>query len=367
MAVSKQPRSFPKCTVRPWWLVALLAACLLLSACDEVLVAEPPSVTPAAGNTNTGSVTVFFTNPNAKNASSFRGGLDDEIVPALDKARLSIDVAIHELNLWSIRDALIGAHKRGVQVRVVAESDNLDYEEFGDLEKAGIPVLGDRSEGLMHNKFIVIDGREVWTGSTNFTTTDMYFHNNNLLHIVSTPLAENYTTEFEEMFTDDHFGEDIGAATPNPQLDIAGIPVENYFSPDDGVSKRLVELLNDAQKSIHFLAFSFTSDPLSKAMIARARAGVEVSGVMEEAQVKSNAGSDYDRFQQAGLDVRLDGNSHNMHDKIIIIDEKIVITGSYNFTSSAEKQNDENVLIFFDSQLAKEYLQEFEAIFSAAK
>ena len=62
-----------------------------------------------------------------------------------------------DLNLWSIRDALISAHRRGVDVRMVTDSDNMDEQEVQEIKAAGIEVLGDRHESLMHDKFVVID------------------------------------------------------------------------------------------------------------------------------------------------------------------------------------------------------------------
>ena len=104
-----------------------------------------------------------------------------------------MDVAIYDLNLWSIRDALIAAHRRGVDVRMVTESDNMDEQEVQELKEAGIEVLGDRHESLMHDKFVVIDRLEVWTGSMNFTTGGAYLDNNNLIRLRSSKLAEDYT------------------------------------------------------------------------------------------------------------------------------------------------------------------------------
>lgn len=310
---------------------------------------------------------IYFTDPQDPAASSYRGGPDEALAAAIDRARLSLDLATLELNLWSVRNALIHAHKRGVQVRVVTESNNLDFDEIQDLIKAGIPVLGDRREGLMHNKFAVIDRQEVWTGSMNFTTSDGYKNDNNLVRLHSAQLAENYTTEFEEMFIDDLFGPDIRAATPHPALTIDDSRVETYFSPDDQTAKRLVELLSSAQKNIYFLAFSFTSDDLADALIRRARAGVEVAGVMDESQIASNQGTEFERLRAAGLDIRTDGNKNKMHNKVFIIDGNIVITGSYNFSASAEKYNDENTIILYNKDIAAQYLAEFQRIFELAE
>jgi len=111
-----------------------------------------------------GWIQVYFTNPQSPLASQKTGGIDAPLAAAIDAARLSVDVAIYSLSLNSIRDALIRAHKRGVRVRMVMESENLDRSDPQKLKDAGIPILGDRREGLMHNKFVVIDNSEVWLG-----------------------------------------------------------------------------------------------------------------------------------------------------------------------------------------------------------
>jgi phosphatidylserine/phosphatidylglycerophosphate/cardiolipin synthase-like enzyme len=170
------------------------------------------------------------------------------------------------------------------------------------------------------------------------------------------------------MFTENLFGPDGIANTPFPKLTIDGTPVEIYFSPDDGAAKRIVELVNAAQENIYFMAFSFTSNDIGAAVIERAQAGLDVSGVMDDGQIASNQGTEYDPFMQAGLDVRKDGNTDGlMHHKVIIIDRKIVITGSYNFTASAEDSNDENVVIIFSPDVAAQYLDEFQRVYSQAQ
>jgi phosphatidylserine/phosphatidylglycerophosphate/cardiolipin synthase-like enzyme len=143
--------------------------------------------------------------------------------------------------------------------------------------------------------------------------------------------------------------------------------LETYFSPDDGTADEIIALIQAAEESIHFAAFSFTSDDLAATLIERAADGVEVSGVFEEEQVRSNQGGEFDRLSAAGLDVRLDGNPDNMHHKFFVIDEQIVITGSYNFSRSAEERNDENTLVIHNVEIAKQYLDEFKRIFSLAE
>ncbi|MEN9562437.1 MAG: hypothetical protein RIR73_681, partial [Chloroflexota bacterium] len=93
---------------------------------------------------------LYFTDPANPLSSQQTGGIDQPLADAIDSAKLSVDIAMYSFSLNSIRDALLRAHNRGVQVRVVAESENMERSDPQRLEEAGIPILGDRREGLMH-------------------------------------------------------------------------------------------------------------------------------------------------------------------------------------------------------------------------
>jgi len=355
-------------------LVCTLAVLSLLSSACLVEETALPASTEASIPTATSQpapaqpwYSVYFSDPNDPAASSHRGGPDEYLVAAVQEARASVDVAVFELVLWNLRDALIDAHARGVVVRIVTESDNIDEPEIKEIRQAGIEVLGDRREGLMHNKFLVIDRQEVWTGSVNYNIGSFYRNDNNLIRIRSSRLAEDYTTEFEEMFLNDEFGPGSPANTPNPTLTIDGSRLEVYFSPDDGVLDRLLDLVSEAQESIYFLAYSFTSDALAEAITARGQQDVTVKGVFEKDQYESNTGTEFDNLLAAGFDIRLDGNPRQMHHKVIIIDEAVVVTGSYNFSANAEKRNDENLLILYNPEIASLYLEEFWRVFELSK
>jgi len=167
------------------------------------------------------------------------------------------------------------------------------------------------------------------------------------------------------MFVDDRFGPLSIADTPNAAVTIDGTRVETWFSPDDGVAARLVELIDDSQSRVDFLVFTFTSDALAEALLRATERGVTVRGVIELDQVEA-AGSDYARLRQAGIDVRQDTNPGTMHHKLLLIDEGVVATGSYNFTRSAEESNDENVIILYSPEAAAELEDEFAGIYQAA-
>jgi phosphatidylserine/phosphatidylglycerophosphate/cardiolipin synthase-like enzyme len=107
------------------------------------------------------------------------------------------------------------------------------------------------------------------------------------------------------------------------------------------------------------MAFSFTDDSLGQAIIARSAAGAEVAGIFEQRGADTEF-SECPPMLNAGLDVRLDGNSYTFHHKVVIIDGKIVALGSFNFSNNAIESNDENLLIIHDAGLAAQYEAEFQ-------
>lgn len=129
----------------------------------------------------------------------------------------------------------------------------------------------------------------------------------------------------------------------------------------------LVEQIHQAENRIEVLAYSFTSDPLADALLQAAERGVAVRAVFDDEQARFNTGGDYERLVKAGLDVSLDGNPAKMHHKVIIIDGELVIFGSYNFSNSAERRNDENLLVWKNPDAALVFLQEFERIYALAQ
>jgi len=360
----------PPVVTRPsiFRLVALPSLALLtLGAAFWLFLAQRPSEErPAATDAAPPSwLTIYLTNPANPQSETLRGGPDARLAEAIDAAGYPVDVAIYHLNLWSIRDALLRAARRGLRVRVVVESDGLFDPEVQDLVQAGIPVLGDRREPLMHDKFTVIDGLEVWTGSMNYSVGSAYYDNNVLLRLRSSALAENFAGEFDEMFEDDRFGPLSIADTPHPEVRIGDSRVETLFAPDDGVAARLIELIAEAESEVDFLAFTFTSESLAEALFEAAARGVTVRGVIERDQAEA-AGSDYARMRQSGIDVRLDANPGTMHHKLLLIDSRIVATGSYNFTRSAEQANDENVVILHDGDAGAALKAEFLRLYQDA-
>lgn len=290
--------------------------------------------------------------------------LDKRLVVRLTNAKTRVDAALYHLDSTPVADALIEAHDRGVKVRVVTEANNVDEAEIERLQEVGIPVADDGdNDGYMHHKFIVIDERYVWTGSYNTTYNGAYRNNNNVILIDSVPLAYNFTQEFRELFLDAQDKKSAGAFIAYPKITLTdGMQVFTYFSPGSDTISPLLREINSAEKSIHFMVFAFTHDTLGNAMRDKFAAGIEVQGVFEKRQT-DNPYSEYKAMKKAGLSVVLDKNRGTMHHKVIVVDEETVITGSYNFSKNAEKNNSENLLIIKGNrEIAAAYLAEFEKI-----
>lgn len=350
------------------WKEFLLSLFLILvlwgaQECFNIDLLNPPT---AIESEPTGEIRVLFTAPIYPDEGLRRGGIDERLATAIDAATRTVDVAAFDLDLETVTEALIRAYRRGVRVRLVTDTDYEDELGPERLRAAGIPVVADERSAFMHNKFVVIDGAQVWTGSWNLTDNGTYRNNNNVLVINSQKLAENYTTEFEEMFIERQFGPTSPENTPHPRLKIGEVLVETHFESEGNVRARIIELVADATSSVYFMAFAFTDDDIAQAMVGRHRAGLEVRGVIE-ARNTGGIGSVFEPMEQSGVDVLPDGNPYVMHHKVIIIDEEIVVTGSYNFSASAASRNDENVLIVHSSEIAAQYVSEFQRVYQEAR
>jgi len=289
-------------------------------------------------------------------------GIDDQLIAFLQSADSSILCAFYELAWMDAARVLVDKHRAGLTVKVVSDSDYQEREAIQACVEAGIPVVFDERGAFMHDKFCIVDGKRVWTGSTNITENGLFRNDNNAIVVASPELASNFTAEFSEMFADQQFGPRSPRGVTYPVVVVDGITFETYFAPEDNVRRELLAEIEDADRTIDFMAFSFTSDDLAEAMAKRIAKGVTVRGIFES----RNAGSRYtddDFLARQGAQVRLDQNPYTMHNKVIIIDTETVVTGSYNFSNNAEHDNDENVLIIHSPAVAERYVRRFEALF----
>ncbi|MBU0628578.1 MAG: hypothetical protein KKC75_05280 [Nanoarchaeota archaeon] len=271
------------------------------------------------------------------------------LVRAVNMSKKSLHCALFDIDLQE----LIG---------VLAEKSNLldvklvvDNENYGKITGPG--VRKDTSSQFSHNKFCVVDGSVVTTGSFNPTYNGAYKNNNNLLVIYSKYLAKNYEDEFIEIWRGD-FGK--GDKVKYPVMYINNHEVENYFCPDDKCSSEIIDEISKAEQSVYFMTFSFTDEGIADALLFNDK--IDIKGLFEKTGA-SGQYSQYKRLKDFGIDVRVDSNPKFMHHKVFIIDNMTVITGSMNPTGSGDHSNDENILIIHDKSIAKKYVDEFERLY----
>jgi phosphatidylserine/phosphatidylglycerophosphate/cardiolipin synthase-like enzyme len=361
-AAGKQKGSFSRVAFVAVILVILLGY-YLVTGTDPLEGLDPGQVLVPPAD---GWWQVYFTDPQRINdPEDLQGSIPGVLIDYIDAAQRSIHIAAFEFDLPQVAEALIAAHRRGVEVQWVTddehgiEADEDDVLElFAKLEKAGIEVKDDGRGGLMHNKFWIFDDQTVWTGSTNITVNGSFRNNNNVLVIDDPALAAIYEREFAEMWAGE-FGPTSPSTVYDQAVVIDGTPVQVLFAAEDEVAGRLTTLIEGAHSSIRFMAFSFTHDEIGGAVLARARAGVDVKGIFETRGSETKY-SEMPTLYCARVPVRQDGNPGTFHHKVFVIDEEMVVTGSLNFSENADESNDENVIIVTNPDIAARYLQEFE-------
>jgi phosphatidylserine/phosphatidylglycerophosphate/cardiolipin synthase-like enzyme len=132
-------------------------------------------------------------------------------------------------------------------------------------------------------------------------------------------------------------------------------PVEVYFSPKGGCTEAVVRELGAAKQTVFMQAYSFTSKDIAAALLEAHKRGVVVHTILDKSNLTENY-SDADFLAHAGMSVLIDAKHSIAHNKIIVIDGQVVITGSFNFTNQAERSNAENLLVIHDRTLAERYL-----------
>ncbi len=432
-----------------------VAALGLLTACQSV---DPkPSVLPQDAQ-----IQVYFNHLLAKGANykdPYRNiqrpgdNLEEVLVAGINSAQQTIDVAVQEINLPLIAAALARKQQSGIEVRVIVENsyrrpwtevsdselgefderEQGKYQEFvaladedkngflspeetakhdaiAILENAGVPLLddtadGSKGSGLMHHKFMVVDGETVFSGSVNWTLSGIHgdFANlttlgnvNHLLKIGDRRLASFFTEEFNEMWgdgvgglPDSRFGVQKSQESPET-FNVGASRVTVQFSPFsqatpwEATSNGLIgQALAQAQQSVQLALFVFSEQRLADILQSRAGAGVEVQALIDP----SFAFREYsDALDLLGVNLKQKCDPFNrpwespiqsvgtprlamgdkLHHKFGIVDGHTIITGSHNWSASANWQNDETVLIIHNPAIAQHFQREFERLYQDA-
>jgi hypothetical protein len=291
---------------------------------------------------NTFSMLAYFTNNSEYNIT--------EIYLSYFNNSDKIHCAFYDINSDQLLDVL--NRKKAL---IVIDDDNIDVLKGFDFLNNNF--RSDYSNKLMHNKFCILDDKIVITGSLNPTNRGINFNNNNVLVINSHFIALQYENEFKEMYFENNYHK--GSKSMFNDFIFGDSLIKLRFCPEDDCKNSVINELKKAKKSIYFMTFSFTDDDIGDVILEKSNRGLEVRGIFE----KTQAGSKYSEYYKLINISKLDSNKYNMHHKVFIIDNQVVITGSYNPTSNGDKNNDENIIIVNDDVIAKSYLDEFEMLY----
>jgi phosphatidylserine/phosphatidylglycerophosphate/cardiolipin synthase-like enzyme len=325
------------------------------------------------------------------------GGPDDldvVIREFIGAAKQSVLVAVQELDSRPLAQAILAAAARPavpptatgrrVRVQVILESSYLgedkpavdpfapggdnegNRELYAALLRAGVDVISDLNPEIFHQKFVVrdagTDSAAVLTGSANFTRTDTGTNppgnpgqpGNNLNHVVvlhGKKIADQYLDEFRRLRSGT-FGDLHERVEPQPrELRIGTIRVKPLFAPRHGPEMEIMKQMLKARQRIDFAMFTFArSSGIDDTMIRLVGPGLPIRGVLDHGQGAQKWAAT-DPLKAAG--VRLFENKpgtgvRKVHHKLMTIDDRLIIAGSFNYTAPATTLNDENIVVIGD-------------------
>jgi len=290
----------------------------------------------------------------------------EQLLSVLAESKKSLDVCVFMITEDNLADMLIAKSNAGVLVRVI--SDNAMEHAFKTsdldrLEKAGIEVRRDRSKFHMHHKFVVIDGHTCINGSFNWTKPSALGENKeNALISRNSVLAPQFSARFEKLWNE--FGRVPIARELNPTDGINSGDVKVLFYPDqnDEHFRVFIDALLSAKKTFDVCVFTLSVREAIEAMEDAHSRGVKVRVITDNRQQVHN-GAHVKQLRASGIEVRVDNSPRNMHHKFCVIDGKLVITGSFNWTRQAEDGNYEDcVLLHNRPKIGCKYSEEFERL-----
>jgi len=312
----------------------------------------------------------------------------------LRAATTTLDFAVYDMRLSDPLKATLSSTLReraaaGVQIRIcfhgnkpsmpnmAAGQDPAPPGTSAFVRSLGYPWKQITGMKLMHNKFIVRDRKSIWTGSTNPTDDAFTLMENNIVTIDSEALAGYYAQEFEQLWEEENFdttGDIRTVATPITFTGQSG-DARVMFSPGCGqeIDSEIARRVREAKHRVRVCSLLINSGPLiSELGNLLRRRDVKIDGIYDRTQMEEV----YRQWQEvpsnrwkipalqeiitrAGLVGKNStpytptGRHDFMHNKVLVIDDT-VITGSYNFSRSAEF-NAENILFIDSASLAETY------------
>ena len=294
---------------------------------------------------------------------------------SIKSSKTSIDIASYGwANIPAINKAFEDALKRGVNIRIVYDTDSKNSNYYSETDSFLEKFQNTRSDKikdnpkltnmLMHNKFAVFDNSKVYTGSMNFSTTGFSgFNHNNVIIINSKQIAELYTKEFNKMYEGNFHTLKIKSEN-NTDIYNSGSNISIYFSPQDKeIINGIIPLIKQSKKYIYIPTFILTHNTLKNELISAFNRGVDVKIIIDATNTYGKH-SVFKELRAAGIPVKVENYAGKMHSKTLIIDDEYIVVGSANLSNSAENKNDENTLIIKNSRLAIFYKDFFNYLWA---
>ena len=231
-----------------------------------------------------------------------------------------------------------------------------------DLNPSGTP----RSASIMHNKFVVLKNKGVWTGSTNVSATCLgsEYNANASIYIANAEVAKIYEAEFKQMFEEKRFSRYKLPTVRQPLKFRDGTKLEVFFSPQDTpVHNAIIPFIANAKKTLDIGMFVLTHSEVIDAIRAAAIRGVKVR-IIGDALFSNRETSPVDSLREAGVEIRVENWGGKMHMKSAVADGKRTVIGSMNWTASGETDNDENTLVIDNKSLATQMTKYFNDLWA---
>lgn len=354
-----------------------MLALLALFACNQA-----PSDADIEG-TRGGRVDVYFNDPGTRSDNVWDADAVAQMIELVDNSKSTIDMAVMGFTYTPLIDALVRADDRGVKIRMVGDAGHLTNSGYQRFYQEHIQVVAGNLAHIMHDKFMVVDSRFVFAGTANWSQSDLLQNHNNFLIMDSPYVAADFTAEFEQMHNG-VFGNEKIEIDNGRSYTLGDTTVEVWFTPNEDALGRIIEYVNDAQESLAFTIFAFTKDQIGSAFVQAHERGVDVSGVIDQSQLHSNGQyHEVYRLLTNGIPVRMDGNDNSilpgdyqagggrLHSKTMLIDldgeNPVVITGSFNWSSSATLSNDEFLLVLKGPRVGQLYKTYFGQLWGNAR
>ncbi len=299
--------------------------------------------------------------------------LQDAIIKFIDGANKKLFIAVQELDSQPIAEAIVRAKKRKVLVKLVIEADYLlektalinPFLAGGEFEtnrvlhdailRASIDTHSDFNPGIFHQKFMVRDSKSILTGSANFTVTDTTKNLNHIIIVHDKDVTKNFIREYEEI-QQGHFGKLNEGHDPKPEeVMVSGVRIKILFAPDHNPEMEIMKQIAKAKRRVDFAIFTFAlSSGIDDQLVQALDAGISIRGALYASQANQKWSAS-ETLRNAGLPLffiprpGLTGiKPRKLHHKLMVIDEQLIIAGSFNYTGPANQLNDENIIILGD-------------------